>query len=123
MTSTIRHTTVDCADAYALADFWSKVLGQPLHEEDRPGDEETLIEAAGLLFVTVPEAKAGKNRLHFDLQPQDVTRDEEVARLLTLGATLLDDQRTGDGKGWVVLTDPEGNEFCVERSAAERAAG
>ncbi|MFE2211028.1 VOC family protein [Streptomyces canus] len=120
MTSTIRHLTIDCADAYAVADFWSQVLGQPLHEEDRPGDEEALIEDAGLLFVTVPETKAVKNRLHFDLQPQDRTRDEEVARLLTLGATLIDDQRTGDGMGWVVLADPEGNEFCVERSAAER---
>jgi len=120
MTSTIRHVTIDCADAYAVADFWSQALGQPLHEEDRPGDEEALIEDAGLLFVTVPETKAVKNRLHFDLQPQDRTRDEEMARLLTLGATLIDDQRTGDGMGWVVLADPEGNEFCVERSAAER---
>ncbi|MDH6486357.1 VOC family protein [Streptomyces sp. SAI-127] len=120
MTSAIRHVTIDCADAYALADFWSQVLDQPLHEEDRPGDEEAQIEGAGLLFVTVPEGKSGKNRLHFDLQPQDRTRDEEVTRLLTLGATLLDDQRTGDGMGWVVLADPEGNEFCVERSAAER---
>ncbi|MEU9323100.1 VOC family protein [Streptomyces canus] len=120
MTSAIRHVTIDCADAYALADFWSQVLGQPLHEEDRPGDEEAQIEGAGLLFVTVPEGKSGKNRLHFDLQPQDRTRDEEVTRLLTLGATLLDDQRTGDGMGWVVLADPEGNEFCVERSATER---
>jgi predicted enzyme related to lactoylglutathione lyase len=120
MTSTIRHVTIDCADAYALADFWSKVLGQPLHEEDRPGDEEALIEAAGLLFVTVPEAKTVKNRLHFDLQPQDRTRDEEVRRLVALGATIVDDQRTGDGMGWVVLVDLEGNEFCVERSSAER---
>ncbi|MDT0482593.1 VOC family protein [Streptomyces doebereineriae] len=120
MTSTIRHVTIDCADAYAVAEFWSQALGQPLHEQDRPGDEEALIEDAGLLFVTVPETKTVKNRLHFDLQPQDRTRDEEVARLLTLGATLIDDQRTGDGMGWVVLADPEGNEFCVERSAAER---
>ncbi|MFF7558624.1 VOC family protein [Streptomyces pseudovenezuelae] len=120
MTSAIRHVTIDCADAYALADFWSQVLGLPLHEEDRPGDEEAQIEGAGLLFVTVPEVKRSKNRMHFDLQPQDRTRDEEVTRLLALGAALLDDQRTGDGMGWVVLTDPEGNEFCVERSAAER---
>ncbi|WP_329294698.1 VOC family protein [Streptomyces pseudovenezuelae] len=120
MTSAIRHVTIDCADAYALADFWSQVLGLPLHEEDRPGDEEAQIEAARLLFVTVPEVKRSKNRMHFDLQPQDRTRDEEVTRLLALGAALLDDQRTGDGMGWVVLTDPEGNEFCVERSAAER---
>ncbi|MER5452540.1 VOC family protein [Streptomyces sp. NPDC002764] len=121
MTSTIRHTTVDCADAYALADFWSQVLGHPLQPEDKPGDPEALIERAGLLFVTVPEGKAVKNRVHFDLQPQDRTRDEEVDRLLAIGATLVDDHRKPDGTGWAVLTDPEGNEFCVERSAAERA--
>ena len=120
MTSAIRHVTIDCADAYAVAHFWSQVLDLPLAEEDRPGDEEALIEGAGLLFVTVPEAKTVKNRLHFDLQPADRTRDEEVQRLVGLGATVLDDQRTGDGAGWVVLSDPEGNEFCVERSAAER---
>ncbi|MGW2234306.1 VOC family protein [Streptomyces sp. NPDC001759] len=122
MTSAIRHTTVDCADAYALAGFWSQVLGHSLRPEDEPGDPEVLIEPASLLFVTVPEPKAVKNRVHLDLQPQDRTRDEEVDRLLALGATLVDDRRNPDGTGWAVLTDPEGNEFCVERSAAERAA-
>ncbi len=63
-----------------------------------------------------------KNRLHVDLQPTDRTRDEEVARLLGIGATLYADHRRPDGKGWAVLADPEGNEFCVERSDAERAA-
>jgi predicted enzyme related to lactoylglutathione lyase len=62
-----------------------------------------------------------KNRLHLCLQP-DIPRDEEVERLLGLGATLADDRRNADGTGWAVLTDPEGNEFCVLRSAAERAA-
>ncbi|KAB1150047.1 VOC family protein [Streptomyces luteolifulvus] len=120
MTSAIRHVTIDCADAYALGSFWSQALGRPLHEEDQPGDPEALIEAAGLLFVTVPEAKTTKNRLHLDLQPQDRTRDEEVERLLALGARLIDDRRNPDGTGWAVLADPEGNEFCVERSAGER---
>ncbi|MFI8237825.1 VOC family protein [Streptomyces sp. NPDC085866] len=122
MTSKIRHVTIDCADAYALGSFWSEVLGQPLHEDDNPGDPEALIEAAGLLFVTVPEPKTVKNRVHLDLQPQDRTRDEEVERLLALGATLVDDHRKPDGTGWALLADPEGNEFCVERSAAERGA-
>ncbi|MFE2584479.1 VOC family protein [Streptomyces sp. NPDC059378] len=122
MSSSIRHVTVDCADAYALGSFWSRVLGRPLHDDDHPGDPQALIEGAGLLFVTVPEAKAVKNRVHFDLQPQDRTRDEEVERLLALGARLVDDRRNEDGTGWAVLADPEGNEFCVERSAAERAA-
>lgn len=121
MTSVIRHVTVSSLDPYRLASFWSEVLGQPLHEDDHPGDPEALIEGAGLLFVTVPEGKAGRNRLHFDLQPQDRTRDEEVARLLELGAVLVDDRRRPDGTGWAVLADVEGNEFCVERSAAERS--
>ncbi|MFF7448090.1 MULTISPECIES: VOC family protein [unclassified Streptomyces] len=121
MTSAIRHTTIDCADAHGLATFWSQVLGLPLHEDDRPGDEEALIEEARLLFVTVPEAKTVKNRVHLDLQPQDRTRDEEVERLIGLGAALLDDRRNPDGTGWATMADPEGNEFCVERSARERA--
>ncbi|MEU5597753.1 VOC family protein [Streptomyces sp. NPDC020298] len=121
MTSKIRHITVDCADAYAVAAFWSQVLDLPLHEDDHPGDPEALIEGAGLLFVTVPEAKTVKNRVHLDLQPQDRTRDEEVERLLALGATLVADHRRPDGTGWALLADPEGNEFCVERSAGERA--
>ncbi|MEU6551230.1 VOC family protein [Streptomyces sp. NPDC046915] len=121
MTSKIRHITVDCADAYALATFWSQVLELPVHDDDHPGDPEALIEGAGLLFVTVPEAKTVKNRVHLDLQPQDRTRDEEVQRLLALGATLVADHRRPDGTGWALLADPEGNEFCVERSAGERA--
>jgi predicted enzyme related to lactoylglutathione lyase len=75
-----------------------------------------------LLFVKVPEAKVVKNRVHVDLQAIDSTRDHEVVRLVALGATVVADRRRPDGAGWVVLADPEGNEFCVERSADERAA-
>ncbi|KOU55052.1 glyoxalase [Streptomyces sp. MMG1533] len=121
MTSAIRHVTIDSADAYRLGSFWAEALGQPLHEDDKPGDPEALIEGAGLLFVTVTEPKTVKNRVHLDLRPQDRTRDEEVERLLSVGATLVDDRRNADGTGWAVLADPEGNEFCVERSEAERA--
>ena len=70
----------------------------------------------------MPEPKTVKNRVHLDLMPTDRTRDEEVERLLGIGATLVADHRRPDGTGWVVLADPEGNEFCIERSAAERAA-
>ncbi|MEU1515898.1 VOC family protein [Streptomyces sp. NPDC005811] len=122
MTSAIRHVTIDCSDAYAVASFWSEVLGRPLHEDDKPGDDEVLIQGPGLLFVTVPETKTIKNRVHLDLEPQDRTRDEEVERLLALGATLVADRRRPDGTGWALLADPEGNEFCVERSRSERAA-
>lgn len=122
MTSLVRHMTFDCSDAYRQATFWAEVLGGKLADDDFPGDPEALVEAEGvtLLFVTVPDAKAGKNRVHVDLQPQDRTREEEVERLLALGATLVGDHRRPDGRGWATLADLEGNEFCVERSAAER---
>ena len=75
--------------------------------------------ALNLLFVRVPEGKSCKNRLHLDFWPTDQRRDDEVARLLEIGASLLDDRRNADGSGWVIFADPEGNEFCVTRSAAE----
>ena len=75
-----------------------------------------------LLFIEVPESKEIKNRLHLDLRPTDGTREQEVERLLGLGATRLADHRRPDGSGWVTLADPEGNEFCILRSDAEVAA-
>ncbi|MDT0432109.1 VOC family protein [Streptomyces salyersiae] len=124
MTSLVQHITVDCADAYELALFWAKVLDSSVSDDDAPGDPEALVEAPGaaLLFVTVPEPERGKNRVHLDVRPTDRTRDEEVERLLALGATLAADHRTPNGRGWATLADPEGNEFCVECGAAERAA-
>lgn len=121
----IRSITVDCDDPYRQALFWSEATGWP---ED-PGDPNHPDDPAGrivsahgisLLFIPVPEGKKVKNRMHLDLTPSARTRDEEVTRLLGSGASLVDDQRRPDGTGWVVLADPEGNEFCVERGAAER---
>ncbi|MFE3516577.1 VOC family protein [Streptomyces sp. NPDC059166] len=124
MTSLVQHITVDCSDAYGLAGFWARVLDSSVSDDDEPGDPEALVEtpAAALLFVTVPEPKRAKNRVHLDVRPDDRTRDEEVERLLGLGATLVADHRRPDGRGWATLADPEGNEFCVECGAAERAA-
>ncbi|MFJ3901936.1 VOC family protein [Streptomyces sp. NPDC090025] len=124
MSSLVRHITIDCSDAYALAGFWAQVLDSQLSDDDNPGDPEALVEipGGGLLFIQVPDKKTVKNRVHLDVQPQDRTRDAEVERVIALGATLFDDQRRPDGTGWVVLQDPEGNEFCVERSQAERDA-
>ncbi|NED87627.1 VOC family protein [Streptomyces sp. SID11233] len=123
MTSHVRHVTVDCANAYELATFWAQALGTSPADDDFPGDPEALVETPGtaLLFITVPEPKSTKNRVHFDVQPDDRTRDEEVERLLALGATLVADHRRPNGRGWATLADPEGNEFCVECSARERA--
>ncbi|GHH96042.1 VOC family protein [Streptomyces capillispiralis] len=116
----IRHITFDCTgDPYDLALFWSGMLGNPLADDDKPGDPEALIEdpsgGPGLLFVRVEEGKTAKNRLHFDLRPRGRTRADEVARALALGARLLADHTRPDGGGWVTLADPEGNEFCMER--------
>ncbi|WP_432827956.1 VOC family protein [Dactylosporangium sp. CA-092794] len=123
MASFIRNVAFDCADPYALAEFWSGVVGHPVHPQCRPGDDEVVIEPpAGprLFFQAVPEPKVVKNRVHVCLQPAAGGRDAEVERLLGLGATPLADHRTGDGGGWVVLRDPVGNEFCVTRGEAER---
>ncbi len=123
MTSRVRKITIDCSDAYSLASSWDGVHGGTLGADDRPGEHEALVTSDGgsLLFLAVPERKTVKNRVHLDLQPQDRGRDAEVERVLALGATLVADLREPDGTGWVVLADPEGNELCIERSAAERA--
>ncbi|MGW4811710.1 VOC family protein [Kitasatospora cineracea] len=125
MVSLVQNVAIDCADAYGLARFWSEVTGRPVDPNSGPGDRETQVELAEggpvLYFNQVPEPKTVKNRVHLCLRP-DTARDPEVDRLLALGATLVADRRNADGTGWVVLADPEGNEFCVLRGAAERAA-
>ncbi|WP_341928135.1 VOC family protein [Nocardioides psychrotolerans] len=127
MTSFISHTTIDCADAYALSEWWKPVLGYVDLDGDPnlPGHEECMIRDPEtdhqLLFIEVPDTKAGKNRIHFDLRPREGTRDEELERLLAHGASVVEDHRGkyGPGTAWVVLADPEGNEFCILRSQAE----
>jgi predicted enzyme related to lactoylglutathione lyase len=121
----VRSITVDCADPYRQAQFWSEATGWQEDPDDpnQPDDPEGRIVAGqgfSLLFIPVPEAKAVKNRMHLDLLPTNRSRDEEVERLLGIGATLVEDHRKADGAGWVTLADPEGNEFCVERSPQER---
>jgi predicted enzyme related to lactoylglutathione lyase len=128
MTAVISHTTLDATDAYAQSLFWEKVLGFAEDPDDpnEPGHEECMIFSPDgrirVLFIEVPDKKLVKNRMHFDLVPAEGTRDEELARLVSVGATVVDDLRRPDGTGWVVLADPEGNEFCILRSVAERAA-
>jgi hypothetical protein len=125
MVSVLSHLSVDAHDAYAQSVWWSQVLGYAEDPDDpnEPGDEECMIfspdGATRLLFIEVPDAKQVKNRLHLDLRPADVGRDDELERLLGLGATQVDDRRLPDGRGWVVLADPEGNEFCILRSEHE----
>jgi predicted enzyme related to lactoylglutathione lyase len=120
MTLRIQCLCIDAGDPDRLATFWAAVLGWR-RTTDEP-DEVALEPPAGsredgvvpdLLFLRVPEGKTTKNRLHLDLRPED--QAEEVARIEALGA-----QRVSVGQGpeatWVVLADPEGNEFCVLRA-------
>jgi catechol 2,3-dioxygenase-like lactoylglutathione lyase family enzyme len=127
VTSFISHTTIDCANAYELSEWWKQLLGYVDLADDPnlPGHEECMIQRPDgghqLLFIEVPDLKQGKNRLHFDLRPAERSRDDEVEWAISIGATQVDDQRGkyGPGSGWVVLADPEGNEFCILRSTAE----
>ena len=105
---------IDCNDPRVVAEFWSEVLGWTVQGSDdvlwmSPSGEP--FPDMPLVFIRVPEKKSIKNRLHLDLSPVGCERDEEVVRLLALGAEPVD---IGQGEqGWVVLADPEGNEFCV----------
>ncbi|MCX5205231.1 VOC family protein [Streptomyces sp. NBC_00237] len=125
MTSKFTELSIDCADPVGLARFWCAVLGYEVQAKE--GEDEYIsigssevpegIDRPGpvpptLAFVRVPESKTVKNRLHIDVNPTDTSQDEEVRRLLGLGARPADVGQTGE-ESWVTLADPEGNEFCV----------
>lgn len=103
---------VDAADPVSLGRWWAEALGwvvvtdSPEEYEIRPAPDRL----PGILFGPTPDGRTGKNRLHLDFRPAD--QAAEVARLLALGARHADIGQTGD-EPWVVLADPEGNEFCV----------
>ncbi len=117
---------VDCADVGAQARWWAQALGwQTVYEAPdevvivpphalSKGDSIPVEERGpGLVFVPVPEGKQVKNRLHLDLAPRAADDQlAEVERLESLGATRIDVGQSGDAS-WIVLADPEGNEFCV----------
>jgi catechol-2,3-dioxygenase len=111
--------SIDAHDIRAQGRFWAAVLDyEVISEED---DEVQIAGPPGtgptLVFAPVPEAKTVKNRLHIDVTPSDRDRDAEVERLIALGA-----RRADVGQGdvtWVVLADPEGNEFCVLRGRVD----
>jgi hypothetical protein len=119
MASRASNFCIDAHDPYAQTMWWAQVLEDFVPEpdaDDQPGDEECGLAGPDdryLLFLKVPEPKTVKNRMHICLRPTDRSRDEEIDRVLDLGATLVDDLRKGPDKGWAVLADPEGNEFCV----------
>ena len=102
---------VDADDPHRLARWWAEALGYAIVHEasDEVEIRRSADEMPGLIFVTCPDAKTVKNRLHIDLRPDD--QEAEVERLVDMGARPAD---IGQGEvSWVVLADPEGNEFCV----------
>lgn len=114
MGAVLREVIIDCNDPRRVAEFWGQVLGWDVQENK---DAYWMSESGApfpdllLVFVPVPEPKTVKNRIHIDVSPIGCDRDEEVARVEALGATRVD---VGQGEQpWVVLADPEGNEFCV----------
>jgi catechol 2,3-dioxygenase-like lactoylglutathione lyase family enzyme len=119
MPTRLVHLVIDATDPPGLARFWSAALGWEIAAEE-PGEAEVWPRgydypdpvALPLVFVPVPEPKMGKNRIHLDLATTSAAHQAaEVSRVLSLGATLAD---IGQGEvPWVVLADPEGNEFCV----------
>ena len=123
MASKLTELAIDCADPSALGRFWCSVLDYVVQDEEdgvvtigspavpegksRPGPVPPT-----LTFARVPEGKVGKNRLHVDVNATDREQEDEVRRLLDLGARHADVGQ-GDDVSWVTLADPEGNEFCV----------
>lgn len=118
MTLSLANITFDCHDAVVLAEFWSRALGRPINDGAEPGfatiDHPSQPGGQAWLFITVPESKTAKNRMHLDLNssPHDGGRDAEVARLIALGGSKISEHDEW-GHQWVVMHDPEGNEFCV----------
>lgn len=116
MTLVHKAVTFDCADATVVSTFWSAVLGRPIDTEPEPpspfftsiglGDSSRI----AYMFIQVPEGKTVKNRVHLDLDADDVAA--EVARVIALGATHVHD-KDEFGMHWTTLADPEGNEFCI----------
>jgi hypothetical protein len=128
MTVQIASVTFDCADALVVGRFWSAALGRPLDPE--ASSDFATIGFAGRrdsvgwapvkrdgdptwMFAKVPEPKTAKNRLHLDLMTPDP--EAEIARLVGLGATRVANVEEY-GYEWTVMTDPEGNEFCVAKA-------
>ncbi len=122
MASVLTEVIIDCKDPLRVAQFWRDVLAWPMVEDARG---YCWLSATGeptapplLVFVPVPEPKTLKNRLHLDVNPSGCDQDEELDRLLALGARRVDvGQRDVP---WVVLADPEGNEFCLLRRRVDR---
>lgn len=118
--------TVDAHNPKALAEFWAEVLGWSISEDgddigwwiERELGDPKKTSFPDILFLKVPDSKIVKNRLHLDLRPDNQVA--EVARLEKLGAKKIEIGQSADlDTTWVVMADPEGNEFCILRERKE----
>jgi predicted enzyme related to lactoylglutathione lyase len=116
MPVTLHHVVFDAHDLPRLARFWTHALGWTvLSEREREIVIGPDVNApVGMCFMPVTDPKTVKNRVHLDLTTSAADRDQEIERLLALGARRVDIGQTGK-ESWTVLADPEGNEFCVIR--------
>jgi catechol 2,3-dioxygenase-like lactoylglutathione lyase family enzyme len=130
MASRLTEVSFDCHDLERMTDFWCAALG---YERGHSGDGWIALRAIGaeltvamliesaqpptLAFALVPEEKILKNRVHVDLTPIDRSQEDEVDRLVTLGAKHVDIGQIDTS--WIVMADPEGNEFCVMESVLD----
>ena len=118
----IQCITVDCENPQKLAEFWSAALDWKITEADEIGVVIELLDGSpevgripDILFLKNPDNKSAKNRLHFDLRP--INQEAEVARLEALGAKQIEIGQADEPEAtWIVMADPEGNEFCVLRA-------
>ena len=112
----LHHIVIDAHDLPKLARFWTQALGwQVLSEREREiviGTDENA--PVGICFMPVTDQKIVKNRVHLDITTEAQDRDQEIDRLIGLGAQRVDVGQTGK-ESWTVMADPEGNEFCVIR--------
>ena len=109
--------TLDCLDAESLSTFWSEALGYSCRGQFGqywPLESRTSVDEPWFVLQQVSEPKSGKNRMHVDIHVADL--DEEIRRLEAIGAQRVSDAAVAMGdSSWFVMTDPEGNEFCLVR--------
>jgi Glyoxalase-like domain len=125
MSARFTEPVIDCHNPVRVAEFWAAVLNYEVIDRGPEGEIEIggkLPGAPTLIFVSVPEGKTVKNRIHIDINPTDTDQDNELRRLVRLGARRVDVGQ-GNDVSWIVMADVEDNEFCLLRRRVEAVPG